>query len=48
VRFDPVLVDQPKGDLGRGVATVGGQPFGIEAEAILVRSIVVLAAPASA
>lgn len=42
-----MLVDQPNGGLGRGVASVGGQPLGIEAEAILVRSIV-LAPPASA
>ena len=35
VRLDPALMNQPGEHLGRAVGAVGGQPFRVEAEAIL-------------
>ena len=35
VRLDPALMDQPGQLLGRAVGGVGGQPLGLEAEAVL-------------
>ncbi|WP_288142372.1 hypothetical protein, partial [Mesorhizobium sp.] len=48
MRLDPVLVDQPKGISAEAQLLPAANRFVIEAEAILVRSIVVPAAPASA